>query len=579
MWQALNDTFDTAGLMPHGYCILWKPTLLWTLVGSDLLVAASYFSIPFAIFYLAKKRPDIPHRWLFILFGLFIIACGITHLLDVLVLWQPIYWVNALVKAMTALLSLGTAIIIWLIMPSALQAPSSKQLEQAKDALQKSNLELEQRVQERTRDLNTLNARLQNALDERALLHDTIQHEKSLLRNIIDNIPDLIFIKDNQGIYVDCNKAFEFFFGASRYDIIGKTDYDFVDEETAVFFREKDQEVLNANQTKTNEEWVTYPNAEKICLETLKTPFRNHQGVLQGIIGISRNITERKQFEQQISTERQRLNNIIDGAHAGTWEWNILTGDCYFNDRWAEIFGYKLVELAPFNFETWSHFVHPDDLKISNRLLDDHLAGNTDYYQCEVRMMHKEGFWIWIADHGRVVSWTADGKPWMMSGTHLDISKRKNAEEKLRESEERIRLLLDASSFGIWGLDTEGCVTFVNRATTEMLGYHADELIGQNMHEIIHYRNKDGSDYLKYDCPMTATYQDGYKRKVSDEVFWRKDGTSFQVEYTTHPVYKNDALVGAVVSFEDITEREQIASRTKQYESIVQSSDDAIISN
>jgi len=110
--------------------------LLWTLVGSDSLIAISYFSIPFAIWFFAQKRPDVRNRWLLILFGLFIIACGITHLLDVLTIWQPNYWANALAKAVTAVLSLGTALIIWRTMPAALQAPSMNQLEQAKAELE-----------------------------------------------------------------------------------------------------------------------------------------------------------------------------------------------------------------------------------------------------------------------------------------------------------------------------------------------------------------------------------------------------------------------------------------------------------
>jgi len=111
MWQLFSDAFNLTGLVPHGFCLQWNPLLLWTLVGSDSLIAISYFSIPFAIWFFAQKRPDVRNRWLLILFGLFIIACGITHLLDVLTIWQPNYWANALAKAVTAVLSLETALI------------------------------------------------------------------------------------------------------------------------------------------------------------------------------------------------------------------------------------------------------------------------------------------------------------------------------------------------------------------------------------------------------------------------------------------------------------------------------------
>jgi diguanylate cyclase (GGDEF)-like protein len=173
MWDSLLPGFSGANLIPHGYCISWNPSLLWTFVLSDSLIAASYFSIPFALWYFARKRPDIPQRWLMLLFGMFIIACGITHLLDVMNIWSPIYWVNALSRIVTAGLSLGTAIILWRIMPAALQAPSASQLEEAHHKLEKSHAELEQRVQERTRDLA-------NALEQAQLLQQELEQKANI---------------------------------------------------------------------------------------------------------------------------------------------------------------------------------------------------------------------------------------------------------------------------------------------------------------------------------------------------------------------------------------------------------------
>src|SRR3974390_529884 len=137
MWQFFNESFGTAGVFPYGSCLQWKPLLRWTLVTSDVIIAASYFSIPFAIWYFARKRPDVSQRWLFKLFGLFIVTCGITHLLDVLIIWQPNYWANTVAKVITATLSFGTAAALWQVMPTALRAPSAQQLEHAKRELEK----------------------------------------------------------------------------------------------------------------------------------------------------------------------------------------------------------------------------------------------------------------------------------------------------------------------------------------------------------------------------------------------------------------------------------------------------------
>ena len=139
--------------------------------------------------------------------------------------------------------------------------------------------------------------------------------------------------------------------------------------------------------------------------------------------------------EAQIVEQRGRLVSIIEGTNAGTWEWNVQTGEVVFNDRWASIVGYSLEELAPVSIETWGGLVHPDDLKQSGVLLEKHFAGELPFYECEARMRHKDGHWVWVLDRGKVNSWTDDGKPLLMSGTHLDITNIKQIEEKLRRAE------------------------------------------------------------------------------------------------------------------------------------------------
>ena len=299
MWYLLNESFSTERLIPHGYCLQWNPFLLWTLVASDLIIAASYFSIPFAIWYFCKKRSDITQGWLFLLFGLFIIACGTTHFFDVLNIWQPNYWASAVAKVITAVLSLGTAILIWRIMPDALLAPSSQQLTNAKCELENANVELDYKVQERTFELLNVNASLQLTLSKQSALNEDLQRKKALLSGVINNIPDLIFFKDTQSSYLGCNKAFGEYFGATESEIIGKTDFDFVDAEAAKFFRQKDKETLSSNEARINEEWVTYPDGRKVCLDTLKVPFMINQEV-HGLIGVSRNVTERKKADETI---------------------------------------------------------------------------------------------------------------------------------------------------------------------------------------------------------------------------------------------------------------------------------------
>lgn len=148
---------------------------------------------------------------------------------------------------------------------------------------------------------------------------------------------------------------------------------------------------------------------------------------------IIRDVTEQERVQRQIAENEQRLANILWGTGVGTWEWNAQTGETRFNERWAELIGYTLAELAPVDIETWMRHAHPDDLAASAAALERHFSGAADAYECTVRMRHKDGRWVWLFDRGRVVSRSADGQPLWMAGTHFDISALKQAETELRE--------------------------------------------------------------------------------------------------------------------------------------------------
>lgn len=191
-------------------------------------------------------------------------------------------------------------------------------------------------------------------------------------------------------------------------------------------------------------------------------------------------LVEAKRDHDRRRDSERRLADVIEGTHIGTWEWNVATGETVFNERWAEIAGYTLAELAPVNIRTWSDLAHPDDLALSSALLERHFAGELDYYDFQCRMRHKLGHWVWVHDRGRVVSWTEDGKPLLMSGTHADITAQKLAEEE----RERIANLLGnvlaaATEVSIIATDAAGVITTFNRGAERLLGYAAKELIGQ----------------------------------------------------------------------------------------------------
>ncbi len=150
----------------------------------------------------------------------------------------------------------------------------------------------------------------------------------------------------------------------------------------------------------------------------------------------------------------------------------------------------------------------------------------------------------------------------------INQSTRQLEEQELEQLRRQQQLILNAVGEGVYGLDLEGNVTFVNPAAAAMIDWSMEELIGQSMHAVMHHSHADGSHYPRESCPIYAAFQDGSVRRVTDEVFWRKDGTSFPVEYISTPMHdETGQLIGAVVTFRDITQRrwaEQILQRTNE---------------
>lgn len=159
--DALVAFFDQSGFMPHGMCYLWIPSLLWLHVGSDLLIAAAYISIPVTLFRIMRARSDLPFDSLFLLFALFIIACGATHLLAIWDVWQADYWISGSVKAFTAVISVTTAIALIRLMPQALALPSPAMLRAKNEELEREISEHENTQRELERTLKAKSTLLQ----------------------------------------------------------------------------------------------------------------------------------------------------------------------------------------------------------------------------------------------------------------------------------------------------------------------------------------------------------------------------------------------------------------------------------
>lgn len=201
--------------MAHGYCFLWKPELVWLHAGSDFLIGLAYYSIPLLLLYFVRQRQDVPFQGIFLLFSAFILSCGTGHLLEILTLWHPVYWLSGLMKGITAIVSLYTASELVPLIPQALALPSPAQLEaanlslekeiaerkEAENALRQAKQELEQRVEERTKELARANQVLQSEIMERELAESALAERERYLAALAEVQYHLLSLNGDKNCY------------------------------------------------------------------------------------------------------------------------------------------------------------------------------------------------------------------------------------------------------------------------------------------------------------------------------------------------------------------------------------------
>ena len=176
----------------------------------------------------------------------------------------------------------------------------------------------------------------------------------------------------------------------------------------------------------------------------------------------------------RIKAAEERLDDIIDGARAGTWEWDVPTGENRHNKRWAEIIGYSNAELGSVGIDLWRSLLHPDDLPRIDAELDRVFRREAQEFEYEFRMRHKDGHWVWVLSRGRVARWSDDGSPLLMVGVHLDISRMKAAEQRVEE-------IVEGAQVGTWEVDIRTGRNAINSRWAQMIGYAPEELGAVNL--------------------------------------------------------------------------------------------------
>ena len=283
--------------------------MIWLHTVSDLLIALAYYVIPFALLYITRRRTDLVYPWMFWLFGTFILACGTTHLMSVWVIWHPLYRLDGLVKLITAIASVPTAILLIRLAPLVVAIPSPEQLHVA-------NRKLQREIGERTaaeEEIRRLNAQLEKRVEERT--HELSEANKLLkesekrVQDILDTAPTLVYMKDLEGRFLFINRKFEQLFRVKREELAGKTDYDIFSSSSADGYRRADQEVMSLQKPLEFEEAAVH-NGERRTYMSVKFPLFRGDRTPYALCGISTDITDRKHAEQALRRYNAELEQF-----------------------------------------------------------------------------------------------------------------------------------------------------------------------------------------------------------------------------------------------------------------------------
>jgi formate hydrogenlyase transcriptional activator len=320
--------------------------------------------------------------------------------------------------------------------------------------------------------------------------------------------------------------------------------------------------------------------------DVVVSPIRNAEGEPERLLAVSRDVTEHKRNEKalreahlQVARSEERWRSVFENSAIGVALTDLQGRFIGVNPVYQKMVGYSEEELRALSF---LELTHPDYREANWTLAAELLEGKRQQFQIEKQYRRKDGSSVWVSNNVSLVPGT-ETMPRFIMALSEDITERKRVEEALHKSEERVRVILDSAAEGIFGCDPEGTCLFCNPAAVRLLGYDdPSELLGKNMHSLDHHTRANGRPYPIEECPIYIGFQNRQGVHRDDEVYWRKDGTCFPVEFWSHPVVRESRTIGAVVTFVDITERKQTEEALRKREHLKRSLLDinnAIITN
>ena len=428
------------------------------------------------------------------------------------------------------------------------------------------------KLENKVLQLEEANRALELDIAERKRAEEALSAERTLLRTIIDILPALVYVKDTACRKILSNRVDLEYMGAStEAEALGKTDFDYYPGDMAAIFYAHDQVVLQTGQPLIDYETSIVTAAGRQCwLLTSKVPLRDSTGQVIGLVGVSRDITERKQTEERLVKSLERLDLATRAAHLGIWDWDIQKNELTWDDRMYDLYGIKREDFKG-AYEAWLAGVHPDDREQSDEISKQARLGSKEY-DTEFRIVWPEGTIRVLKAYGQVV-WDSDGNAIRMTGVNYDITESRQAEEALRESEEKYRRLVEQSLIGI-GLSRGNQVIFANPALLRIFGYDDLEFARTPLLDHVAPASRD-----QIAARLRKAAQGEFQQADFEYDILCKDGKTKSLSaVTTHITLGGEVYTQTV--FQDITDRKQaqeaLRESEEKYRNVVERANDGI---
>ncbi|MBU1635930.1 PAS domain S-box protein [bacterium] len=399
-------------------------------------------------------------------------------------------------------------------------------------------------------------------ITERKQAEEALRESEEKYKMMFETAKDAVFISDENGKFMDVNQMACESLGYSKEELLKLSNKE-IDADPRGY--EAFLEIRNGTKEKVTFE-VNQRRKDGTLLPVEITGSFFTSGGQRIALAIARDITERlsaeqagKQAEEDIRRSAAYTRSLIEASLDP-----LVTidpgGKITDVNKAIEIAtGRTRKEIIGSDFS--NYFTEPAKAKEGYKQVFK--KGIVRDYSLEIK--HKNGSVISVLYNASLYK-DESGKVIGIFAAARDITKHKKAEDKLERLSRQYELILNSINEGIYGVDMQGNTTFINPAVESITGFGTKELIGHHQHDILHYLKPDGSHYPSEECPIYMAFKDGLVHHVTDEIFWRKNGTSFPVEYTATPIRKQGKIVGSVVVFRDITERKKMEEEKETLE-------------